>query len=324
MRIVGRPLHPLLARELNERLRTRRVAMVIIAYLTVLVVVLLVVYLVLLSELAHPHAASYPVAALLYSALLGRSVFETLLLSMVLLVAFIVPGLTAGALTSEGERETLVSPALMVAPRSILFCKLISSLCFVSLLVVAALPLLGVSFVLGGVGIGELARGVVGVLATGAVLACMALACSSFARKTRTAMVLAYGVAVFLIFVTSFLSAALAEIADAPESSPELFTLNPLFAVADVTARAEPIDTTEFFLPLESLRQYIYGTPSASELDGYIDAVSPPALRQSAPDSERRVRFWVASLGVLGGLGGAALVLASERLRVHSLSVRPT
>jgi ABC-type transport system involved in multi-copper enzyme maturation permease subunit len=238
VKLRGRPLNPVLARELKERLRTRRATIVVTVYLAVLALILQVVYSALSS--AGVDMFSGGVVAT-QSARLGRSLFETLLFFMLLLVCFIVPGLTADAITGERERQTLVPLQVsLLGPVAILTGKLLSALAFVTLLVLATLPLLGVSFVLGGVSVGQMARGVAVVLATGLVVACLALACSSLARRTQAAMVLAYAATLFLVLGSVMVYGALAVLDDEPEPhrpSVAVLTLNPFFAAADATGQ---------------------------------------------------------------------------------------
>lgn len=238
MKVLRRPVNPVLARELKERLRTRRATVVVTVYLALLALILQVVYSALSSVGVDPFSGS---VAATQSARLGRSLFETLLFFMLLLVCFIVPGLTADAITGERERQTLVPLQVsLLGPRSILLGKLLSSLAFVTLLVLATLPLLGVSFVLGGVSLGQMARGVAVVLATGLVVACLALACSSLTRRTQAAMVLAYAATLFLVLGTVMIYGAQMVFDDAPEPhrpAVAVLTLNPFFAAADATGQ---------------------------------------------------------------------------------------
>src|SRR5205085_1967042 len=65
----------------------------------------------------------------------GRSIYHWLLFVMLALICFIVPGLTAGAIAGERERQTLIPLQItLLSPRSIVFGKLLASLAFVVLL----------------------------------------------------------------------------------------------------------------------------------------------------------------------------------------------
>lgn len=229
--------NPVLDRELKERLRTRRATIVITVYLAILALILYAIYRA--EAGSQPEFFGGPVAS--QAAVVGRNLFDAMVLVMLTPVLFIVPGLTADALTGERERQTLVPlQVTLLRPRSIVLGKVLASLAFVSLLVIATLPLLGISFVLGGVSVGQVARAVAAVLATGVVLASLAVCCSSIARRTQGAMILAYGTALFLAVGTPVIYGAQNAVSsqrsmnggfDPP--SPTVLLLNPYVATAD-------------------------------------------------------------------------------------------
>ncbi len=350
MTLLRRPLNPVLARELKERLRTRRATIVLTVYLVILALILQVVYSALSS--AGLDAFSGGLVAT-QSARLGRSLFETLLFFMLLLVCFIVPGLTADAITGERERQTLVPLQVsLLDPRAILTGKLLSSLAFVTLLVLATLPLLGVSFVLGGVSVGQMARGVAVVLATGLVVACLALACSSMTRRTQAAMVLAYAATLFLTLGTVMVYGAQAVFDDEPEPHrPPLavLTLNPFLAAADATGQ-QAFDGS-VTSPLEPMRALLaeverndvafdQGFAEGPGVIGPEEFVGPAGGFIEGPDgfvsaapmfpdgqggffpagdqADDGVAFWLWSALVLGAVAAAAFLLAARRLRTPS------
>lgn len=235
------PRNPVLDRELRERLRTRRATVVLTWYLIILSLVLYAIYSAQVSSqrsgFGDPFASQ--------SAGIGRTLFETIVIVMLGLVLFIVPGLTADALTGERERQTLVPlQVTLLRPRSIVVGKLLAALAFVTLLVVATLPLIGVSFILGGVVVTQVAKAVVAVLATGVVVAAVALACSGLAKRTQGAMVLAYGVALFLTLGIPAIYAGQGAIDDdGRDPAPTVLLLSPFVATADFVAPpSDPVD----------------------------------------------------------------------------------
>ncbi|HEV2768039.1 MAG TPA: ABC transporter permease subunit [Acidimicrobiales bacterium] len=349
MRLRGRPLNPVLAREVKERMRTRRTTIVVTVYLAVLALILQVVY----SGMSGAQDA-FGDSLATQSARLGRSLFETLLFFMLVLVCFIVPGGTADAVSGERERQTLVPLQVsLLSPRSILAGKLLSSVAFVFLLVLATLPLLGVSFVLGGVSVGDLARGVAAVLATGLVLACLALGCSSLARRTQGAMILAYGLTLFLALGTAMIYGAQHVLDDTGRRpNKAVLTLNPFFATADATGRAtfdgffgrfstsSPFDPLRLLLVPEDQRFFggfveeeFRGQPMPmpmpmpvdgeaveffEEGDGGAFGVLPDGRPIPPEDAGGGIPFWARSVVVLGWIAGAAFLLATRRLRTPS------
>jgi ABC-type transport system involved in multi-copper enzyme maturation permease subunit len=238
------PLNPVLARELKQRMRGRHVWMVVTLYLAVLAVILRWVYVAASQDETFGFDGT-----LLASASVGRAIFQWLLFFMLLLVCFIVPGLTAGAISGERERQTLISLQItLLRPRSIVVGKLLASLAFVVLLILASLPLLSVPFLVGGVSLGEVVRGLVMVLATAVTLACVSLACSALLRRTQAATVVAYGITLAMVLGTLMVYGAQqipsrATGGDRPE--PWILALNPFAATADVVEGRTPSDGFE-------------------------------------------------------------------------------
>jgi ABC-2 type transport system permease protein len=227
------PLNPVLARELKQRMRGRYVWVVVTLYLAILAVILRWVY------VAATRGEEFDGVDLLASAGAGRAIFQWLLFFMLLLVCFIVPGLTAGAISGERERQTLISLQItLLRARSIVFGKLLASLAFVVLLVVASIPLVTVPFLVGGVSGAEMVKGLVMVLATAVTLACLALACSALLRRTQAATVLSYGITLALVLGTFMVYGAqqIPRRGTGPRPEPWVLALNPFAATADVVA----------------------------------------------------------------------------------------
>src|SRR5688572_7201444 len=205
----------------------------------------LTVYLVLLSGALWllylgASAAGTDGPGALRLASLGRAAFQTVLFVMLLLVCFIVPGLAAGGVAGERERQTLVPlQVTLLRPRSILLGKLAASLAFVVFLVFAALPLIGVSFLLGGVEPGEVVKGVAMVLAVATTVAALAPTCSTLMRRVQGATVMSYALVLFLLGGTfvAFGAQMLANQKGPRGRAQLVLALNPMMATADVVGR---------------------------------------------------------------------------------------
>jgi len=236
------PLNPVLARELKQRMRGRHVWLVLTLYLTVLAVILRWIY------VAAARDSFNGGIDLLASATAGRAIFQWLLFFMLLLVCFIVPGLTAGAISGERERQTMVALQLtLLRPRSIIAGKLLASLAFVVLLIIASLPLVTVPFLVGGVSLGEVVKGMWMVIATAVTLACLTLACSAVLRRTQAATVVAYGLTLGLVLGTLMVYGAqqIPRSIGSPRPKPWILALNPFAATADVVQGRNESNTFE-------------------------------------------------------------------------------
>ena len=339
------PLNPVLARELKQRMRGRHVWLVVTLYLAILAVILRWVYVA--ASRTDDFSGEFD---LLSSATAGRAIFQWLLFFMLLLVCFIVPGLTAGAISGERERQTLIALQLtLLRPRSIVVGKLLASLAFVVLLIVASLPLLTVPFLVGGVSLPEVVKGLVMVLATAVTLACVTLACSALLRRTQAATVVAYGVTLFMVLGTLLVYGAqqVPRRGVGPRPDPWILALNPFAAAADVVhGRTEPSGFESPFEPLGQLLRldendrFANVITSSGQPGGLIGPDGPvfpqptvfvgrpgveidPGFAQDLPfnpdvldDTARLggVRFWAVSLWSWFALALAAVVVSVRRI----------
>ncbi|MCL6560945.1 MAG: ABC transporter permease, partial [Firmicutes bacterium] len=129
------------------------------------------------------------------------------------LLGFVTPGLTAGVISGERERQTLnVLLTTRLTTWQIIWSKLVSSSAFVVLLVVATLPLYSIVFLYGGIAPGQV-LGVFGFyLVTMFLFGSIGVACSSFFKRTGVSTVTAYGLAFALSAGTGFLAVFLHEL----------------------------------------------------------------------------------------------------------------
>ena len=278
--------NPVLRRELIERVRGVKVVVFLTLWLALLTLILVLAY---QGTVAINEGQEIDVASL---GRVGRELYEWVLFGMLVLLLFLVPGLTAGAITGERERQTLVPLQMtMMRPRDIIVGKLSAALAFLVLLVVAALPLLAVSFLVGGVSFTDMVVGLAMLLFTGLVLGSVCVWISAVLRRTTAATVLAYGLS-FFFAIGSFFGLLAWAITDASrgvdEVNPpaELLSLNPVAAIADVLPRsANNQFSSDTITPFGGLRTAI------DELDrddrfGNLDA-------NGFPIDQRGPRVWI-------------------------------
>ena len=222
---------PLLTRELKNRTATPRIAVAMVVWLGLLSVVFVLTY------QAYSGFDGFDVGRVAES---GRSVFEWLLSAMLFIVLFLVPATTAGAIAGERERQTLLPLQVsMMSPLSIVLGKLSAAVAFTVLLIFMTTPLLALTYLIGGVTVLDLAKGIAMVLLTSIMVGAVGVACSALTKRVQVATVLAYGFVVFITIGTSVLFGAAAVIDDSrgfDQVNPpkELVALNPFFATADV------------------------------------------------------------------------------------------
>jgi ABC-type transport system involved in multi-copper enzyme maturation permease subunit len=130
----------------------------------------------------------------------GQGLFLYLVLFQMVLLAFITPALTAGAISSERERQTIDLLFVTKLPSfSILWGKLLASMSFVLLLLLLSVPIFSLVFLFGGIELDQLAAAFLVTAITALTLGVIGIACSTAFRRTLPATVSAYGAAFILL-----------------------------------------------------------------------------------------------------------------------------
>lgn len=188
-------INPVLEKEFRLRMRTVRSPVLLFAYLLA-VGVLAFGYLYIQSTFTDARR---------FSPEESRFMFYFLSVSQLVLLSFLVPGLTAGAISGEREKQTL--NILLTTPQSsasIALSKLAASLAFTAVAVVATMPVYAVVFLYGGVSPRQLAAVFLFYLLVMLSLGSVGIACSTVLRRTVVSVVAAYGFVVFLYGFTGF------------------------------------------------------------------------------------------------------------------------
>jgi ABC-type transport system involved in multi-copper enzyme maturation permease subunit len=228
------------AKELRGRMRSRRAFAFITFYLTVLSG-----FVWMLESLVSQSARG----GTFESSQTGTTVFTGLLFLETLLVVFLAPAFTTGAISQEREKQTLdLLVATPISSFSIVIGKLFSALAWVFILVIASIPLTAIVFVFGGVAPEDLVRGYVVLLIDAIGLGTIGLFFSALLRRTLAATVASYFVVLALtlgsIFVWGFLYASGTQVEQSTvdgsfsvtrKAPPEVILwFNPFVADADV------------------------------------------------------------------------------------------
>jgi ABC-type transport system involved in multi-copper enzyme maturation permease subunit len=334
-------LNPVLEREVRERPRTAGAVVMLTFYLVLVTGVFVIVY------QAERYSSGRGQVLATAVARVGQQQFEWTLCAMLLLVLFLVPGYTASSVTGERERQTLLPMQLtLLRPARIASGKASAAVAFLGLLVAATTPLLALSFVMGGVTLLQIVRGLAAVLFVGVVLAMVSVACSTLVRRTASATVLAYTAVLAVTIGTMALWGGLTAVRSASNEvqgthfAPGILaTANPLMFVAAAIDPSDPDRPLEIDDParapftgiqiamhdLEAETVNQSGTRIAPGGSGLIVVGSGPITPPSGLGPQQQVRFtqpgpfrhflwW--SLATQLALAAAAWWLAARRLRL--------
>lgn len=191
-------------KELRGRVRGRRAFVVLTFYL--LFLGLFAWAWELVAERAYvQNAALQGGSAAFASALVGQEVFGALVLVETLLVVFLAPAFTSGAISLEREKQTLeMLSATPISSLAIVVGKLLSALAYVFLLIAASIPLTAIVFVFGGVGPDDVLRAYAVLIVTALGLGSMGVFISALMQRTQGATVVTFFTVLFLTLGTMF------------------------------------------------------------------------------------------------------------------------
>lgn len=132
---------------------------------------------------------------------IGLGIFGGLMVTELVLIIFLAPALTAGAISGEKERQTLdLLMVTRVRPGAIVTGKLVASMLFILLLVLISVPLLSFIFLFGGVEVDQVLVTTLVVMVTAIALGSVGIFCSALIRNTIGSTVVAY-IATFVLLV---------------------------------------------------------------------------------------------------------------------------
>lgn len=180
--------NPVILKELRGLMRGRRAFWLLTGYITVISLFIGVIYISFVLQ------SDYLQTDPQFRQGVGKTIFGAVVLLELLLVSFIAPALTSGAITAERERQTFdLLRATLISARSLVFGKLGAALVYLLLLIFAALPIQSLAFLLGGVGLAELLISGLLLVITALFFSALGLFFSSFLRRTLASTVSSYG-----------------------------------------------------------------------------------------------------------------------------------
>jgi len=185
--------NPMAMKELRSRMRGRRAFALLSLYLLALSGVITLVYLTYTTSVGMPGSTAG------YTA--GKGLFAAVLSVQVVLVTFVGPILTAGAISGERDRQTFdLLRTTLLSANSLVLGKLVSALSYIFLLVLVSIPLQSIAFLVGGLSLVELALSQLLILVTAITYAIYGLWCSATMRSTLAATVATLAGTLFITF----------------------------------------------------------------------------------------------------------------------------
>lgn len=261
-------INPVMLKELRGRMRGVRSFVVLTVYLGLMSGFTALLYLIYtpVTQGSGSSAAGE----------IGRVLFMGIVGIELLLIIFIAPAFTSGAITGERERLTydLLRTTLLPSP-SFVIGKLESALSYILLLLLAAIPLQSIAFLFGGVTELELILSFVILTVTAIALGTVGIFFSAIAPRTLSASVRAYTAALVATFGAPFvLKITLDLLLPIRKASPVIEAL--LIYINDFLISLNPIATALTTQQLLINRQVVgFFTDTLASSGATIPRVSP-------------------------------------------------
>lgn len=235
--------NPVFLREVRVRMRGWRTPGIIVLYVGLLGLLAILIFAAAMQG-SRPTGFAPEVGAVIYAAL---AMFQLVLLILA------VPGLAAGAIAGERERQTLdLLLVTRLSAAQVVVGKLLAATGFALLLMFASLPVFGLIFLFGGFSLSRLGLSAVVYVVTVLLLGAVSLYFSALYRRTQTAVVAAYGVVTTWTLLSPLFGALTYHVFF--DEHPPLWGLifaytNPAFGLA--AAAGQPLETmTRLYSPI--------------------------------------------------------------------------
>lgn len=189
-------LNPIVKKDLQVTVRSMRMSWGLFGYEAALTVAFLLALLAI-------QGSGYLRSSNIYSSLVY--LFPVVAVVQACVVALYVPIITASSISGEKERQTFdIMLTTCMSPFSIVFGKVISAVLRILFYVAASLPIMALSFVVGGLSWSNLFYYLLALILFSVFAGSVGILASSFCRKSVGAVLLSFGI-YFVIFVITFL-----------------------------------------------------------------------------------------------------------------------
>lgn len=180
-------INPIINKDLKTKMRGWKAPTLVSVYLGFLLLVVFLFFYFNNSQQIYMYGYSN------FSPRVAINAFNTLALFQLILLLFITPALTGGAISGERERQTLdLLLCTSFSPFKIVIGKIFVSIAHILLLITASLPIISIVFLYGGVGLGDILLLFLFFIATAFMLGSLGVFYSTVFKKTIVAIIVTY------------------------------------------------------------------------------------------------------------------------------------
>lgn len=264
-------LNPILVKELRSRMRGSR------AFIT------LTVALVLLAAAGYS-LYRLAISVTQYSAQplspqIGQVLFSGLVFIELMVIAAVTPSVTAAAISGEIEKQTYeMLQATPLAPGRILWGKLISALGYIFILIFAAVPLVSLVFLFGGVAVREMIKAIIILSLVAVMFGVIGLFTSAVFKRSGRATAAAYLIVLGLMFGPIFVAIGAGIMR---QTDPPRWLMIPSPITALGSSLAPSVNTQNLSSMLWMLGSPIYWIMGSGQTS--MDSIPRPVYHYSLP-----------------------------------------
>lgn len=190
--------NPIVKKDLQVSARSMRLSWGLFVYEAVLTVAFLLALVVIQLLSADIYGSGNIYGYLVY-------LFPVVAVVQVCIVALITPIITASSISGEKERQTFdIMLTTCMSPFSIVLGKVISAVLRILFYVVAGMPIMALSFVVGGLSWSNLFYFLLAIILLAVFSGSIGILCSAFCRKSITAVILSFAF-YFVVYGLTFL-----------------------------------------------------------------------------------------------------------------------
>lgn len=191
-------INPVMDKEFRLRMRSPRSMLSVMFYVLALSGVA-VAYIYISLYLGRGDSRPFDPSA-------SQMMFYVMSFSQLVLIAFMAPALSAGVISSEREKQTLgMLLTTQQSSSTIILSKLVSSLSFMTLIVLSTLPIYSMVFLYGGISLKQLISVFLFYLFVMLLLGSLGVMFSTLFKRTIISIIVTYGTGLVIFLVTGFL-----------------------------------------------------------------------------------------------------------------------
>ena len=226
-------LNPIIKKDVKVQARSFKMCVEVFVYELIMALVFFVALLYITSQNRFTDSNVYSQMVWLY---------PVLAIAQWMILGAVIPIHTSSAISGEKERQTFdIMMTTSMTPWSMIMGKVMTAVAQAMIFVVASIPVMALTFVVGGLSWSYLFWFIAVALLVSLFAASIGIMCSSFCRKSITAVIVSYGIYIIFFVVTALPAYLICILTDYAKSEKDVigfFLLNPVVYITEFVAKS--------------------------------------------------------------------------------------